>query len=156
MYAAIALKLYTWLYMYDLQIKFEDGCYRPIFRRVMPIKRFYNFPDFFLSAYKYSFDTLLCHTKIQSKIEFGSDLLIFHEVMALELRKKSRIISFPHFFSSPELKAQVSYSDHPLSVVRLSVCKLLHFRLLLQNHWANFNQTWHKSSLGGGDSKLFK
>ena len=68
------------------------------------------------------------------------------------------------FFSSPELKAQVSYSDRPLSVVRLSVCpsvcpsvcKLLHFRLLLQNRWANFNQTWHKSSLGGGDSKLLK
>jgi hypothetical protein len=40
--------------------------------------------------------------------------------------------------------------------VRPSVCKLLHFRLLLQNHWANFNQTWHKSSLGGGDYKLLK
>jgi hypothetical protein len=48
-------------------------------------------------------------------------------------------------FSSPELKAQVSYSDRPLSV-----CKLLHFQLLLQNHWANFNLTWHKSSLGEG------
>jgi hypothetical protein len=59
-----------------------------------------------------------------------------------------------NIFSSPELKAQVSYSDRRLSVVRLSVrlsvCKLLHFRLLLQNHWANFNQTWHKSSLGEG------
>jgi hypothetical protein len=33
--------------------------------------------------------------------------------------------------------------------VRLSV-NFLHFRLLLQNHWANFNQTWHKSSLGEG------
>ena len=22
--------------------------------------------------------------------------------------------------------------------------------LLLQNHWANFNQTWHKASLGKG------
>jgi hypothetical protein len=54
-------------------------------------------------------------------------------------------------FSSPELKAQVSYSDRPVSV-----CKLLHFRLLLQNHWANFNQTWHKSSLGEGHSSLFK
>jgi hypothetical protein len=37
-----------------------------------------------------------------------------------------------------------------------SVCKLLHFQLLLQNHWANFNQTWHKWFLGGWDSKLFK
>jgi hypothetical protein len=34
---------------------------------------------------------------------------------------------FKVFVSSPELKAQVSYSDHPLSVVRPSVCKLLHF-----------------------------
>ena len=28
--------------------------------------------------------------------------------------------------------------------------------LLLKNHWANFNQIWHKSSLGNGDSSLFK
>jgi hypothetical protein len=27
----------------------------------------------------------------------------------------------------------------------------LHFGLLLQNHWTNFDQTWHKSSLGKGD-----
>jgi hypothetical protein len=41
---------------------------------------------------------LLCHTKIPIKFEFGSDPLILHEVMALGLRKKSRIISFTHFF----------------------------------------------------------
>jgi hypothetical protein len=102
MCAAIALKLCIWLYMYDLQIKFEDGCYRPIFRGVMPLKRFYSFPDFFFSLLTdihLIFDTLLCHTKIQIKFEFGSDPLIFHEVMALGLRKKSRIISFTHFFS---------------------------------------------------------
>jgi hypothetical protein len=40
------------------------------------------------------FGTLLCHTYIQIKFEFGSDPLIFHEVMALGLRKKSRIVSF--------------------------------------------------------------
>ena len=28
--------------------------------------------------------------------------------------------------------------------------------LLLENHWANFNQTWHKTSLGEEDSSLFK
>ena len=66
-------------------------------------------------------------------------------------------------FSSPELKAQVSFSDHLSSVlcpsVRLSVClsvNFSHFHLLLQNHCANFNQTWHKASLGEGDSSLFK
>ena len=28
--------------------------------------------------------------------------------------------------------------------------------LLLQNRWANFNQTWHKASLDDGDTSLFK
>jgi hypothetical protein len=46
------------------------------------------------------FGTLLCHTKIQIKYEFGFDPLIFTEVMALGLRKISRIISFPDFFLS--------------------------------------------------------
>ena len=62
-------------------------------------------------------------------------------------------------FSSPELKAQVSFSDHLSSVVCLSVrlsINFSHFHLLLQNHWDNFNQTWHKASLGEGDSSLFK
>ena len=46
----------------------------------------------------------------------------------------------------------------PLSVVVFVgvVVNFLHFYLLLQNHWANFNQTWHKASLGEGDSSLFK
>jgi hypothetical protein len=155
MCAAIALKLRTLLYNYDLQIKFEDGCYRPIFRRAIPLEGLYSFADFFslclqifiwyfvhcfavpryifslrldlihwfftklwpmdleknhellvfqsvfLSAYRYSliFGTLICHTKIQIKLEFGFDPLIFHEVMTLELRKISRIFSFQHFFS---------------------------------------------------------
>ena len=70
-------------------------------------------------------------------------------------------------FSSFELKAQVSFSDHLSSVVcpsvrlsvRTSVCLFVNFsrfHLLLQNHWANFNQTWQKASLGEGDSSLFK
>jgi hypothetical protein len=45
------------------------------------------------------------------------------------------------------MKAQVSFSDRLLPVVRLSVypsvCKLLQFPLLLQNHWADFHQTLH-------------
>ena len=65
-------------------------------------------------------------------------------------------------FSSPELKAQVSFSDH-LSFgvclyVRLSVrpsVNFSYFLLLLQNHWANFNQTLYKASLGEGDPNFF-
>ena len=62
-------------------------------------------------------------------------------------------------FSSPDLKAQVSFSDCLLSVVRPSVClsvNFSHFHLLLKNNWANINKTWHKASLGGEDSNLFK
>jgi hypothetical protein len=43
--------------------------------------------------------TLLCHTKIQIKFEFGSDPLISHEVMALGLRKKIGNYQFPALFS---------------------------------------------------------
>ena len=46
------------------------------------------------------------------------------------------------FFSSPELKAQMTFSDR-LSSVRPSVRKLFTFNFL-QNHWAKINQTWHK------------
>jgi hypothetical protein len=52
MWAAIALTLCAWFYVYDLQIEFEDGCYQPIFGRVMPLELshfngFYSFPHFF-------------------------------------------------------------------------------------------------------------
>ena len=40
----------------------------------------------------------------------------------------------------------------PLSVVVVVVVvvNFSHFHFLLQNHWANFNQTWHKASLSKG------
>ena len=75
--------------------------------------------------------------------------------------------SIPSFvcvvFSSPEPTAQVSFSDQNLSVVRrCSWCRRKLFILtnlknhLLQNHGANFNQTWQKASLGEGGSSLLK
>ena len=80
-------------------------------------------------------------------------------------RVNSRNLSKSIFLSSPELKAEVSFFDHLLSVicssvrlsVRLSIClsvNFSHFHLLLQSHWANFNQTWHKASLGKGDANF--
>jgi hypothetical protein len=67
-----------------------------------PLRDFTVFRTFFFSLLTdihLIFGTLLCHTKIQIKSEYGSDPLISHEVMALGLRKQSRIISFKHFFS---------------------------------------------------------
>jgi hypothetical protein len=59
----------------------------------------------------------------------------------LAYQTRNFLTYFHIVFSSFELKAQASFSDRPLSSVRLfvrpSVCKLLHFLLLLQNHWAN-------------------
>ena len=54
-------------------------------------------------------------------------------------------------FSAPEPKAQVHYCDHALSVVRPSsvrrpsvVVNFSHFRLLLWNHWMDFDETLQK------------
>ena len=54
-------------------------------------------------------------------------------------------------FSAPEPKAQLHYCDHALSVVRPSVRRpsvvnFSHFRLLLWNHWTEFNETWQEAS----------
>ena len=63
-------------------------------------------------------------------------------------------------FSSPEQRAQLSVSEENLSVVSVVVIvaglvvKVSQFHLL-QNHWANFNQTWHYASFGEGDLNLF-
>ena len=75
----------------------------------------------------------------------------------MDLKEKSAIkVCRAYIVSSPGLKAQVSFSDSLLSVVCLSVClsvcKIFFFlRLLLKNY-----QTWHKASLGEGNSSLFK
>ena len=44
-------------------------------------------------------------------------------------------------FSSPEPKARVSYCQSAPSVIRPSV-NFSHFRLLLQNCWMDFDETW--------------
>jgi hypothetical protein len=78
-----------------IQIRFEFGFDPLIFPEVMAlglrnISRIISFQDFFLSLHAdihLIFGTLLGHTKLQIKLEFGFDPLIFPEVMALGLRK---------------------------------------------------------------------
>jgi hypothetical protein len=79
-----------------------------IFTKLWPLdlekkSQIISFPEFFFSSLLTDihliFFTLICHTKIQIKFEFGFDPLIFHEVMTLWLTKISRIISFLDFFS---------------------------------------------------------
>jgi hypothetical protein len=54
-------------------------------------------------------------------------------------------------FSSPDLKAQVSFSDRPLTVI---CCTVPLSVLLLQNCWVYFKETWYKSSLGEGGFRI--
>jgi hypothetical protein len=94
---------------------------------------FFFFP---LLTYIYLiFDTLLCNTKIQIVFEFGFDPLIFHEVMALGLRKKFWIISFLDFFSLC-LQIFIWYLIHCFAIPRYR----LRLSLILI-HWF-FTKLW--------------
>ena len=75
------------------------------------------------------------------------------EIGSVDLEKKTFKFSL-WIFNSPEPEAQMSFSDRNLSVVRCR--RLWHFHLLLQNHRANLNKTWHNASLGEGYPSLFK
>ena len=59
--------------------------------------------------------------------------------------------------SSPELKAQVSFSDRLFSVVRPSVHLLtFHIFIFSRTGHLEFQPSWNKASLGKGDSSLLK
>jgi hypothetical protein len=74
----------------------------------------------------------------------------------IELCMREIILRFEmNLFSSLAHWAESSSELFWLLVIRRLSVKHLYFRLL-QNRWANFNQTWHKSSLGKGDSELYK
>ena len=67
----------------------------------------------------------------------------------LSWKLKWVLITFCPSSVCPSVRLSVGLS------IRLSV-NFSHFHLLLQNHWTTFNQSWHKASLGKGDSCLFK
>jgi hypothetical protein len=84
-FAAIALKLCAWLYIYDLQIKFEDGRYRPILGRVMPLELsiirdftvYHTFPPAMCAAVAFILCTWLYIYDIQIKFKDGCYRPIF-------------------------------------------------------------------------------
>jgi hypothetical protein len=67
--------------------------------------------------------------------------------ITVQPKKKKKFLQnmFHTLVSSRKLNTQVSFSDRPLSVFGLSI----RYILLVENHWANFNQARHKSSWGG-------
>jgi hypothetical protein len=83
--------------------------------------RIISFPHFFfamLTDIHLIFGTLLCHTKIQIKFEFGSDPLIFHEVTALGLKKITNYQFSALFFRSAYRYIHLifgTYTDYSIS-----------------------------------------
>lgn len=82
----------------------------------------------------------------------SSRIKIFLKNITIYLLEKLNF-SFKFFSSSPELKVQVYFSDHLLSVVHLSGRpseNFAHF-WVLKHHRAKFNQTWYfKHTYGRG------
>ena len=94
----------------------------------------------------FSTDFKMCHKGLPTWICIKC--MIFY-VFSYHHNCSSSLFSM-FFWVSPELKVQVSFSDHQSSVC-LPVCSFFrpsvnfsHFHLLLQNHWAIFNQTCTK------------
>ena len=92
----------------------------------------------------------------------------FAFIFGMYMYRIHKIIGFPHtkwnqncFFHylahlSRKLKWAVLIKSCP-SLLLLSLLLSLTFHIfILQNHWANFNQTWHKAYLVKGDSSLSK
>ena len=77
-----------------------------------------------------------------------------HAVTGLHLKSLCPIFILDSFFAHLSQNLSVVHCCHV--IVFHVVVNFSHFHLLLQNHWANFNQTWHKVSLGKGDSSMFK
>ena len=109
------------------------------------IEQSYNYTNKFVSTTHYLSSSLL------RKEAFGCDKL--KKVgKCLGLDRTPSLIPVDFFLAHLSFRAF-------LIAFRPLVCLFVnfsHFHLLLQNHWANFNQIWHKASLGEGDSMFYK
>ena len=125
---------------FGIQLKFEFGYCRALFDGVMPLGlKKIQIKNGFRPVLKWCalFEDL--YIDIGCMFEFGvtgqqrmltplwhlirpSYLSDVHIAPVAPYRIRKCSVSDFQFFSSPELKAQVSYSDRLLSVVRLSVC----------------------------------
>ena len=93
----------------------------------------YNDSDF---NYMYNTDRQRTHFDPNCSLEYSAQMSLTWKV-----------------FRSLEPKWALLIDTWPLSIV---VVNISHFCCLLQNHYANFIQTWHKASLGDGNLSLLK
>ena len=97
-------------------------------------------------------DMIVVHVHIIHLSDKQKLILPFVHVLEMELNGKIPIISlFMYVFLNKICPLSVVVHV----VVVIVVINFSHFHLL-QNHWANFKQTWHKASMAEGDSNLYK
>ena len=102
---------------------------------------------FMLSIQIWSLIVLWKLNNHKRKIHFTENKNCFNNLFSLFL------LAHP----SRRLEWAIAVRFRPSCVVRRpSSVNFLHFHLLLENACLDFNQTWQESSLGVGDSKLFK
>jgi hypothetical protein len=114
MCTAIALKLCTWLCNYDLQINFKDGCYRPIFRRVLPLEGLYSFLDFFslwLEIFIWYLVRSFAIPRYRSSLSWVLIHWVFTKLWPLDLKKKiSNYQFYASFFSLAHLSWKLKWA----------------------------------------------
>ena len=105
--------------------------------------------------------SLSIYKLIQEKVLWNLDLVNHHVVwlffITLYCHDKSwKFMFFNHFILSLYFLIKICQLSIVVVVFVVVIVNFSHFHLLLQNHWTNFNQTWHKASLGQGESRMFK
>ena len=69
-----------------------------------------------------------------------------------QLKRPYKVIDGMLYWVTFKLTWDESSSELFWSRVVFPSVNFSHFHFLLQNHWTNFNQTWHKASMGDRDS----
>ena len=109
------------------------------------------------TIYGFSKDIMTEIMDVQMSLRISSFINIIPCIF-INMRANVRNVSSFLAHLSWKLKWAFLIAFRPPSVclsVRPSV-NFSYFQLLLKNHWAISNQTWHKAFFGKGDSVLFK
>ena len=103
-----------------------------------------------LKQFRHSFCQRFPHTRFLSILVYLFRIILDIKVVFLAYLSRSlKWVFLIKTFLCPSLLLLFVF-------VVVIVVNFPHFHLLLQNHWANFNQTLQNAFLGEGDSILFK
>ena len=101
----------------------------------------------------------ICYVRVNRLVNLTFTLFVIHlksvflkKTISIQLNDFKQLMWPFQFVFKCSDEGQSLFSREDDSKITLTTSK----NLILQNHQANFNQTWHKAFLGEGDSSLFK